>query len=236
MNAPRQADSAAGRTLVICDSREARSGIAVRLAAMPGITVEQAELDCGDYTVEDRVVVERKSATDFVLSIMDGRLFEQAAKMAGGWSTSVLLLEGDPLETRSAIEPASVLGALSALPDFFGVSILQSTSVEQSARLIATIATHATQGLNYEIPLRAQKPKGRGAMAQFLAEGLPGVGPSTARKLLEHFGSPRALFAASQSALQGVKGVGPKLADGIVAALDSQDQDWIRTKDAVRRS
>lgn len=221
--------------VVVCDSRESRSGIAQQLATFPGIQVEQAELDCGDYRVEDLLVVERKSATDFVLSIMDGRLFEQAAKMSAGSATSVLLLEGDPLETRSAIEPASIVGAMSALPLFFGVSVLRSSSVSFSAMLISTMARQATMGLGYEIRLRAQKPKGAGLIGQFLAEGLPGVGPTTARKLLDHFGTPRALFEASTDSLRAVRGVGPKLAADIAAALDTSHRDWLSTKGRAKR-
>jgi len=210
------------RTVVICDSREARSGIAVRLAAVPGITVEQAELACGDYWIEDLLVVERKTATDFVLSVMDGRLFEQAARMATVTGVRVLLLEGDPLtDTRSQMSSESIVGALSALPVFFGISVLRSGSADDSALLIATMARHLVVGLGYDIPFRSAKPKSAGLIAQFLTEGLPGVGPSTARKLLAHFGSPRALFAAGESELRAVKGVGPKLAASILGALDT---------------
>lgn len=217
--------------LILCDSREARSGLATHLAAMPGITVTRTELACGDYVVEDRLVIERKSAADFVLSVMDGRLFEQAGRMAAQAAPAVLLLEGDPFsETRSSIEPASIAGALSALPVFFGVSLLRSSSVEMSALLIATMARHVTQGLGYEIPLRAAKPKGAGVAAQFLAEGLPGVGPATARKLLQHFGTPRALFAATPAQLREVAGIGPKLAEGIAQALDTAHGPGISTK------
>lgn len=217
--------------LIICDSREARSGLATQLAAMPGITVTHSELACGDYVVEGHLVIERKTATDFLLSVMDGRLFEQAAKMAAQAAPAVLLLEGDPFsETRSAIEPASIAGALSALPVFFGVSLLRSSSVEMSALLIATMARHVTLGLGYEIPLRAAKPKGGGIAAQFLAEGLPGVGPATARKLLQHFRTPRALFAATPTQLREVSGIGPKLAEAIAQTLDAEHGPGISTK------
>jgi Fanconi anemia group M protein len=124
---------------------------------------------------------------------------------------------------------------LSALPLFFGISVLRSSSPEFSAMLISTMALHATRGLGYEIPLRAQKPKGAGLIGQFLAEGLPGVGPSTARKLLEHFGTPRALFQASPDGLRAVRGIGPKLASDITEALDASHRDWVSTKARAKR-
>ncbi len=49
---------------------------------------------------------------------------------------------------------------------------------------------------------------------------LPGIGPRLQKVLLDHFGSPAALFAASQNELQQVPGIGPKLARGIVEHRD----------------
>jgi len=223
--------------VIYCDSRESRSGIAQILATFPGVTLKQIELSCGDYLVQDRVVVERKTATDFVLSIMDDRLFEQAAKMAVLGTSAVLLLEGDPLtETPSDIEPDAIVGALSALPVFFGVSILQSSSAHSSATLIYTMARHAVQGLSYDIPLRAKKKPKAGSLASvFLAEGLPSVGPVTARRLLQHFGTARALFGADEKALRQVTGVGPKGAASIVAALDAPLGHVFSTKGPPQR-
>ncbi len=47
---------------------------------------------------------------------------------------------------------------------------------------------------------------------------VPGAGPLTCRTLLEHFGSARAVFDASPSALQAIRGIGPKLAGKILSA------------------
>jgi Fanconi anemia group M protein len=79
------------------------------------------------------------------------------------------------------------------------------------------MAIHATHGLGYEIPLRAAKQKN--AVAQYLIEGLPSVGPKTAQALLAHFGSPRAVFTATEDELQKVVGLGKKTATTILAAL-----------------
>jgi ERCC4-type nuclease len=224
-----------GSIQIQCDSREARSGIAARLASVKGIEVVQLELACGDYRVGDELLIERKAATDFVLSIMDGRLFEQVAKMAAETSRAVILLEGDPLKVRSEMREESILGAMSAIPVFFNVSLLQAGSIEQSAMLIATMARHVTAGLGYEIGLRAKKPKETGLVAQFLAEGLPGVGPETARKLLNHFGSARKMFSADAAAMQRVNGVGPKTAQVIQAALDAELGQWASTKTGIKQ-
>src|SRR5262249_13456099 len=52
---------------------------------------------------------------------------------------------------------------------------------------------------------------------------VPGVGPRTRMALLERFGSPEAVFAASVDELTSVANVGPKLAKAISAATQEID-------------
>lgn len=215
--------------MIITDSRESRSGIPARLAAM-GIDIQSRELAVGDYLIDDRLIVERKDADDFAASIMDQRLFGQATQMAALAERSVLVLEGDLSRIYSSIESESLTGALTALTLFYDVSVISVQSPYQTAAYIGRLHKQLTEGLGYEIPLRGRKPKVEGAQAQYLVEGLPQVGPETARKLLTHFGSPRATFAASSSELLAVKGIGSKMAAAITAALEITPAAYISTK------
>lgn len=61
---------------------------------------------------------------------------------------------------------------------------------------------------------------------------VPGVGPITRRALLERFGSPAAVLAASGSQLRQVRGVGPELARRLASARREVDAlDEIRVCD-----
>lgn len=202
-------------TRIQVDTAEQPSGIPSLLSGMDGVNVEMTRLDVGDYLCAENVAVERKTAVDFIASILDRRLFEQIAKMVSGFETPILVLEGDVYATRSGIAPAALDGALSWLVTLSGVAVLPSSGVEHSARLIATIARHAQHGLGYEIPLRHTKPKHLGVQQQYLIEGLPGIGPGRSMELLKYFGSPARLFAASVSDLREVRGIGEKVAQSI---------------------
>ncbi len=57
------------------------------------------------------------------------------------------------------------------------------------------------------------------AMTGSLLDDLPGIGPARKRALLNHFGSPEAILAASREELQGVSGVPAKTARDIHALL-----------------
>jgi excinuclease ABC subunit C len=50
------------------------------------------------------------------------------------------------------------------------------------------------------------------AMTASILDGLPGVGPARKRALLQHFGSPDAILAASREELEAVPGLSGKLA------------------------
>lgn len=203
---------------ITADSRETRAGIALKLQAIPGVTLKQSELTSGDYLIGPGVAVERKAATDFVISLMEGRLFDQLARMAIEHEQAIILIEGNVYDTRSAISPEALDGALSYISLLSGASLIHSPSLARTPFILHRMALHLQHGLGYEVPIRAGKPKGPAA-AQYLLEGLPGVGPKLALVLLAHFGSPRAVFAATRNDLLQVKGVGPKSADSIIAAL-----------------
>ena len=58
------------------------------------------------------------------------------------------------------------------------------------------------------------------AMTESVLDGLPGVGPTRKRALLQHFGSPDAVLAASREDLERVPGVPSKLGRDLYAHLN----------------
>lgn len=206
------------RIIIQADTREIRSQVPELIRQQGVAAVEIAHLPVGDYQLAETVIAERKAASDFVLSIMDRRLFEQAARLKEAAGQGILVVEGDLFATRSKIHPNALIGALSWLA-LEGISILPSQDVRMTALLLTTLARHAQQGLGYEVALRASKPKEVTATQQFLVEGLPGIGAASAQDLLAHFGTPAKLFAASQEELCACPGVGPKTAQRIHHSL-----------------
>lgn len=218
--------------IVTVDHRESRCAVPSWLNRL-GFQTEVAELPVGDYRIGDKVAIERKDANDFALSVMDGRLFGQAELLASTFPNCAIVVEGDLSSVYSKIEPEALAGALSALVVFFQMPVITVRDEEATARLIGRLGKHATEGLGYEIALRTSKPKHDGGLAQYLVEGLPGVGAETARRLLQHFGSPGNVFAAGANELQQVKGIGAKTATGIRAALDYAPSSFRSTKSST---
>ncbi|WP_434715595.1 ERCC4 domain-containing protein [Paraburkholderia sp. A3RO-2L] len=207
---------------ITVDLREARSPVIQALRADPSLTLKMRELSAGDYLVREDVAIERKSAVDFVASIFDQRLFQQVARLKLEFARPIFVVEGDVFKTRSQITPQSLQGAISYLVAIEGVTLLTYDSPAQTAALIGTMARHLQDGLGYEVPTRAAKPKVGPDTAQFLLEGLPGCGPKTAKALVGTFGSALAAFNAPLEELCKVPGVGKKTAERIRDALTWQ--------------
>lgn len=196
---------------IIADSREHRSGLIPELVRL-GALVQVEELEAGDYVLAEGLAVERKEANDFVASILDRRLFAQVQLLKSAYARPFIIIEGNLASVRSAIEPGALAGALSYLAVLEGITVLHTANATQSALQLVTMARHATQGLGYEIAFRSAKPKDRQSQAQYLVEGLPGIGPAAAKKLLAHFGTPAKVLSASPAELAQVKGIGAKMA------------------------
>ncbi len=109
------------------DTQEQRSGIPDLLAAMPQVLLEVTPLHMGDYDVggNPRRVFERKTATDFLSSLAQGRLFEQLTALLESHFAPILLLEGDPLRvSHSQMRAESIRGALTYITAILHVPIL----------------------------------------------------------------------------------------------------------------
>ena len=204
---------------IIVDSRESRSGLALLLAEL-GADVVSEELECADYVLAEGFGVERKAANDFVASIMDRRLFSQAATMKEAYKRVVIVVEGSLQNLRSAIAPEALQGAISWLTVLEGIHVVATGSTRETAQILMTMQRHAIEGLGYDIALRGGKPKDRTVQARYLVEGLPGVGPGAAAKLLAHFGSAHEVFSASPESLRAVAGIGPKTIAAIRETLE----------------
>jgi ERCC4-type nuclease len=207
--------------VVEIDDRETDGRVGAALAAMPGVDVRRTRLPVGDFRVGGGLVVERKSALDFLASLKDGRLFRQAFRMSGIEEPAILILEGSGRELMSTgMRRESIQGTLITLGLIYRIPVLRSLDPEETARLMIYAAS---QWRRMEMGLgRGPKFKARGKRrAQMrVLKGLPGVGPVRARALLDSFGSIAALVNADASRLADVDGIGQRTAEAIRGVLE----------------
>ena len=66
------------------DFREQRSGVVEEIGKLADmISFELVTLPVGDYLIEDKIIIERKTLNDFLVSIKNGRIFQQAYRKIG---------------------------------------------------------------------------------------------------------------------------------------------------------
>ena len=203
------------KLLIVADDRERSSGVLERLQAMPDVELAVRRLKVGDYEVANRVAVERKKVADFAASIIDGRLFAQAARLNQGPLRSLVVIEGQPRDLAGlGMRREALQGALISLTLVFGIPALRSMSPAETARLLAYAAeqvTRASTGARFDTR-RARSRNGRRIQ---LLRTLPGIGRQRAEALLAAFGSVENCLSASEEELLQVEGVGGKTARAI---------------------
>lgn len=202
---------------LVMDPREATSSTARGLLAR-GIRVKTSPLHTGDYAVSDHILVERKTAADFLASLKDGRLFEQLPRLARS-PTGILLIEGDPYRVASGVSPSALSGALAAAAADHHVSIVPVPDAEVAADFLVSLARREHREGRTAATRLGPIPRAPEAQLRFILEGVPGVGPVLARRLLERYGSIAAVVNASESELQDVEGVGVETARGLHEAF-----------------
>jgi Fanconi anemia group M protein len=90
--------------------------------------------------------------------------------------------------------------------------VLHSSDSQQSARMLRLLADQVRGPHERVLRRFDRKPKRLASRRLFLLQGLPGVGPALARRLLWHFGSVEHIFTVDAATLAEVRGIGPKKA------------------------
>ncbi|MGB9635302.1 MAG: ERCC4 domain-containing protein [Candidatus Micrarchaeia archaeon] len=195
--------------LVYADTREDPS--IIEELERRGCRVKVLMLDIGDYIVSDRTAVERKTREDFENSIMDGRLFDQMARLKDTYEKVVCIIEGQHFVER--ISRKALLAAVSSLMLDFGVSVFFTKNSEGTAELICALATREQVESERKILIkRPAKNDDINKSILYTVASIPSVGEKTAEKLLRHFGNLQKLFNATEQEIMEVEGIGKKRA------------------------
>jgi Fanconi anemia group M protein len=207
---------------VLVDSRELSSKVVKELYG-EGLTVKTARLEVADYVLSERVAVERKEVEDFIRSIIDGRLFQQAIEMRKEYQSPIMVIEGEDLFERTAMHEKAIFGALASLLADFHLPIIFTKNEVETSHILTAIAKREHKEGKRIVGIRGEK----GSMSlqdrqRFVIESLPNVSATIANRLLAHFGTVRNVVNADVEELTKVKGVGEATAKKIREVLDGK--------------
>jgi len=208
------------------DFREQRSGIVPEIEKLTDrLTIEICTLQTGDYLIEDKIIIERKTISDFLISIQNGRIFQQAYRLAQSGKNGLIILEGDKsMVDTSLMSRKAVQGALIHLTVFLGIPVIRSMNIQETAILLIDILHQSNQ---QELPRQKHIiSRGPGIRINkkqrqklFLLQNLPGIGTKKGLALLKSFSTIGNVINASPTDLTKVRGIGKKLSDSIFSIL-----------------
>jgi Fanconi anemia group M protein len=182
---------------------------------------------------------------DFVASLEDGRLGKELALMRN-LDFAVLILEGwlvfkdgylvqNRQPTR--FTQKGVRNILRSCHYQFGVWVEQSSNANETLarwlELVEYFSKEKHLSLYSRPPINAQwGVPSRCEQLLYILQGFPGVGPETARRILEHFGRVPLRWDVSQEDLMAVDGIGPKKAKQMMEILEGASNDASARADA----
>lgn len=178
-------------------------------------------LEVGDILVDNKVVFEHKSQSDFIASVFDGRLFRQIVEMQENYPHSYVLVSASMTDVLNAAEDmnryASILAAICSC-FARGCPVIFCDTLVNMTDIIKTLSEKLTDGKARNRPVTKMKLEDK--RIQLLC-ALPGVSEQKGRDILKEFGSVDASLNASSDDLQKVYKVGKVTADGIREVLES---------------
>ena len=198
------------------DDRESGSPVLPALRQCADFRLTVMRLPLGDYRVDGRFLFERKTLTDLVAAIKDGRLFRQALKLSATTLRPAIILEGTGRELAgSGMRWEAIQGALVTVALFCGVPLLRTRTPEETVRTMLFAARQGRTFASGALPRRGRRPRGKRARQLYILQGFPGIGPERAHRLLERFGSVEAIMRAEVVDLCAVPGIGERIAGAL---------------------
>jgi len=211
-----------GKVVIIADYREKE--VSEKLKSFNDVVIRKMSLEVGDFVCSERTVIERKTHSDFVGSIIDGRIFEQTKMMKENFENPIIIVEG---YSNREINDNALKATLASLLVDYEISVVNSKNPMDTARIIYWIAEKEQHEHKCSLSFKVgKKPEDEEGKKEFIVSSLPGVSNVLARRLLEHFGSVEKVFTANEEELKDVKGIGKKLSGRIKKILEMEYKNW----------
>ena len=211
--------------VIFADTRERANPVVKELIEL-GAKIELEQLDVGDFLLSSEAVVEFKTASDFVDSLIDGRLLSQAPVLKRDAIKPLLMVEGyEYVYGQRNIHPNAIRGVLSSLAIDFQLTIIPTKNPKDSAAMLYAMARR--EQLKGRRPNRVHADKDTKSIArmqEYLVSSLPGVSTTLASPLLTEFSTIRALANATTEDLKRVERIGTKKAE-LIEKLFSEPYD-----------
>ncbi|MEO0282099.1 MAG: ERCC4 domain-containing protein [candidate division WOR-3 bacterium] len=205
---------------VLADDRESKSNVCFYLKEF-GANVSFKRLEVGDFLVSDNICIERKSSNDFINSIIDGRLFEQAENIKNNFKKGIIMIEGNNADGR--ITENALKASIATVIVKYDLDVLRTENEKETARMIYYIAKKEQEQGKSVVIKGKRKGKQIDELQLQLLCSLPGISNGLSKKITEKFSNIKEFVNADQDEIRKIKGLGKTNAKKI---YDIFNQEW----------
>ncbi|MEM5793400.1 MAG: ERCC4 domain-containing protein [Candidatus Aenigmatarchaeota archaeon] len=211
------------KVVILVDFREGESEIEDLMRSMGG-NVKTVNLEVGDYICSDRVCVERKTANDFINSIIDGRLFSQLEELKDNFEKPIIIVEGNNF--RESMNDNAIKSALASIILDYEVPIIMSRGTEDTAKIIYWLARREQTQSQRPIGIKGKKkPKDIKKLQEHIISGFPGVSTKISARILKRFKTIKSFANATEQELREIDGIGKELAKKLHGIINQEYVD-----------
>lgn len=182
--------------MILVDSREKNSLVISELLDKKSL-IELKTLPVADYIIDD-IAIERKSLNDFISSMLNKRLMDQLNNLKQ-FPRQLLILEGE--EKRINVHPNAIRGMILSICLDFKIPIIFSKNEKETAEFLILLDKKQNKPPTELALVAKRKVNSIKEQQQVILENFPGIGPSTAKQLLENFKSLKKIFNSSEKTL-----------------------------------
>lgn len=204
---------------IIADYREKNSMVIAELISL-GIDVDFKELKIGDYLAGE-IIIERKTVSDFISSMINKRLLGQLENLKQ-YPNPLLIIEGIDEhelyndENGTGVNANAIRGFLLSIALKHKIPIILTKNSEDTAKYLSVILNKKEKETSFNAKKKSRNQK---EQLQFILEGFPGIGPKTAKKLLQKFKTIKDIINADENELK--KCIGKK-ADALIKLISEE--------------
>jgi Fanconi anemia group M protein len=189
------------KPIIILDIHEKNSLVLANLTEM-GTELQLTNLEVGDYLINN-TIIERKTFSDFISSMLSKRLIEQLKNMQQ-YEKKLLILEGKQNKEIN-IHPNAIKGMILSASLELNTPIIQTENEKETATYLFLLAKRQLKP-SQELSLHSRIPKTKEEQKRYILESFPEIGPKTAEKLLKEFKTIKHIINSTKENLEKVIG------------------------------
>ena len=186
---------------IIVDTREKQSFVAANLFEQKA-NIKFEKLEIADYKIGN-ILIERKTASDFVSSILNKRLLVQLKELKE-FDNKFIIIEGQ-LNNQKFLNENAVRGMLISIALDFKIPIINTLDEKDTSKFLVTTAKRLEKTKTLFSLRVKKKSKNIEDEKRFILEGFPGIGPSISRRLLEKFKNLKNIFNLKEEDLRQIE-------------------------------